>query len=191
MWWKALRSNPAVCLQVVFKLKKNSHAAWSLPGQLQLQQWTICLQDYWTPAVGLQVEFTVKGIATPPAVSLSSSSLSFGSLEAGASSSRVLYLHNTCEVPAFFELAMDAAGVFGADRVRGSIAAGSTAHVTLRFQPTVSANYWKRITVLIKVGPACGSHVRGISSVCLDTACWLPHQLQVVMCGQGGQAWLQ
>ena len=107
----------------------------------------------------------------PPAVSLSTSSLSFGSLEGGASSSRVLYLHNACEVPAFFELAMDAAGVFGADRVRGSIAAGSTAHVTLAFQPTVAANYWKRVTVLIKVRPPCGSHVHGMSCMCLASMC--------------------
>ena len=146
--------------------------------------------------MGLQVEFTVKGTAMPPAVSLSSSSLSFGSLEAGASSSRVLYLHNTCEVPAFFELAMDAAGVFGANRVRGSIAAGGTAHITLGFQPTVSANYWKRVAVLIKVRPACGSHVPGMSCRGLafrhaHAAYWLPHQLQVVMCGPGGQARLQ
>ena len=154
------------------------------------------MQDCSNPAVGLQVVFTVKGTATPPAVSLSSSSLSFGSLEAGASSSRVIYLHNTCEVPAFFNLAMDAAGVFGADRVRGSIAAGSTAHVMLGFQPTVAANYWKRVTVLIKVRPACGSHVRGMTCMCLafrcdHAACCLPQQLQVVMCGHSGQARLE
>ncbi len=99
----------------------------------------------------LQVPFSVSGTAVAPSVHLSTACVSFGSLPANDTSVRAVYIHNKADLPVYFEFVTDQQGVFGFDRVRGSVGAMSSAHVTVTFQPKEASNYWRRVTCLVRV----------------------------------------
>lgn len=115
------------------------------------------LHDMVRTAAALQVPFSVSGNAIAPSVQLSTTCLSFGSLPANETAVKLVHVTNSSELPVYFEFATDQMGVFGFDRVRGSIPAQSAAHVTVTFQPVEASNYWKRVTCLIRVSALHGS----------------------------------
>ncbi|KAK9812626.1 hypothetical protein WJX72_000839 [[Myrmecia] bisecta] len=101
---------------------------------------------------GNKVALTLSGNALAPAITLSTPSINFGSMESGKALSRVLYIENKSDIPVYFQLVADAAGVFTFDRVRGSVPPLTSVHVTIAFTPREASNYWKRVTCLIKDG---------------------------------------
>ena len=109
------------------------------------------LHDMVKTAAALQVPFSVSGNAIAPSVQLSTTCLSFGSLPTNETAVKLVHITNSSELPVYFEFATDQMGVFGFDRVRGSIPAQSAAHVTVTFQPVEASNYWKRVMCLIRV----------------------------------------
>ncbi|KAL0033550.1 hypothetical protein WJX79_003070 [Trebouxia sp. C0005] len=112
-------------------------------------------------AGGRQVPFSVSGMAVAPSVHLSTSCVSFGSLPANDTSARAVYIHNKSDLPVYFEFITDQQGVFGFDRVRGSVGAMSSAHVTVTFQPKDASNYWRRVTCLVRDSPAMSIDLLG------------------------------
>ena len=102
-------------------------------------------------SMAVQIPFNVSGTARAPSVQLSTSCLSFGSLAAKESLAKAVYIHNQADLPIYFEFVTDQQGVFGFDRVHGSVAAQSSACVTVTFQPKDAFNFWRRITCLIRV----------------------------------------
>lgn len=101
--------------------------------------------------------FSVSGNAVAPSVQLSASCLSFGSLRADDTLAKAVYVYNKADLPIYFEFVADPLGVFAFDRVRGSVDAMSTAHVTVTFQPKEASNFWRQVTCLIRVGCSCVS----------------------------------
>lgn len=99
----------------------------------------------------MQVPFSVNGTAVAPSVQLSTSCLSFGSLQAGTTLAKAVYIHNKADLPIYFEFMTDPLGVFAFDRVRGSVDGLSSSHVTVTFQPKEASNFWRHITCLIRV----------------------------------------
>ena len=93
----------------------------------------------------------MSGTAVAPSVHLSTGCVTFGSLPANDTSARAVYIHNKANLPVYFEFVADQQGVFGFDRVRGSVGAMSSAHVTVTFQPKEASNYWRRVTCLVRV----------------------------------------
>ena len=105
-----------------------------------------------------QVHFSVSGVAVAPSVQLSTSCLSFGSLQAHGILAKAVYIHNKAELPIYFEFVTDPRGVFAFDRVRGSVAGMSSVHVTVTFQPKEASNFWRRITCLVRVSCPADMH---------------------------------
>ena len=93
----------------------------------------------------------MSGTAVAPSVHLSTGCVSFGSHRANDTSARAVYIHNKADLPVYFEFVTDQQGVFEFDRVRGSVGAMSSAHVTVTFQPKEASNYWRRVTCLVRV----------------------------------------
>lgn len=110
----------------------------------------------------MQVPFSVSGTAVAPSVHLSTSCLSFGSLQAGTAFTKAVYIHNKADLPIYFEFMTDPLGVFAFDRVRGSVDGSSSAHVTVTFQPKEASNFWRQVTCLIRV-----SHLLSKCASCL------------------------
>lgn len=90
-------------------------------------------------------------MAIAPAVQLSTSCLSFGSLPANDTVVKSVHIHNKTDLPIYFEFVTDQQGVFAFDRVRGNAPAMSSVHVTVTFQPKEASNYWRRVTCLVRV----------------------------------------
>lgn len=93
----------------------------------------------------------MSGTAVAPSVQLSTGCVSFGSLPANDTSARAVYIQNKADLPVYFEFVTDQQGVFGFERVRGSVGAMSSAHVTVTFQPKEASNYWRHVTCLVRV----------------------------------------
>lgn len=56
------------------------------------------------------------------------------------------------QVPVVYDFQIDPEDTFSISRPRGVIPANSTGHVTITFRASSPANYWKRVSILIKVG---------------------------------------
>ncbi len=104
----------------------------------------------------------MSGRAIAPLVQLSSSCLSFGSLSANDTLAKAVYIHNKAELLIYFEFITDQQGVFAFDRVRGSVGAMSSAHVTVTFQPKEASNFWRRVTCLVRVSHTQSSSQDGL-----------------------------
>lgn len=102
-------------------------------------------------AGGNQVTFTCQGTAVGPQLQLSSRVYSFGNVKVAQISSKVIYLENVCDVPLSFEFLVEQDGVFSLTKRKGVIPPRSMTHTALAFKATVPANYWQRITCLVKV----------------------------------------
>mgnify|MGYP002883500350 CR=1 FL=1 len=94
-------------------------------------------------------ELKVQGSAVGPAVSLSAESLSFGSVQAKSSSSRVLCIQNQSDVPVTYQFDAEPHGVFSFDEACDTIAPHSQRYVTISFRPKDAASYWKRLICLV------------------------------------------
>ena len=94
-------------------------------------------------------DLKVQGSAVGPAVSLSAESLSFGSVQAKSSSSRVLCIQNQSDVPVTYQFNAEPLGVFSFDEACDTVAPHSERYVTITFQPKDAASYWKRLICLV------------------------------------------
>ncbi|KAL0051980.1 hypothetical protein WJX82_005745 [Trebouxia sp. C0006] len=134
-------------------------------------------------AGGRQVPFSVSGTAVAPSVQLSTGCVSFGSLPANDTSARAVYIQNKADLPVYFEFVTDQQGVFGFDRVRGSVGAMSSAHVTVTFQPKEASNYWRHVTCLVRDGPAMSIDLLGSCYTDqLRPPALAPHHLAQYLC---------
>ena len=79
-----------------------------------------------------------------------SSSLQFGDVKIGRSTSRVVYLTNHSEIPVPFQFIVEDKGTFFFNRTAGIIPPKLQTHVTLLFEPKVSGNFYRRIFCLFK-----------------------------------------
>ncbi|DBA87452.1 TPA: hypothetical protein ACH3X1_004491 [Trebouxia sp. C0004] len=134
-------------------------------------------------AGGRQVLFSVSGTAVAPSVQLSTGCVSFGSLPINDTSARAVYIHNKAHLPVYFEFVADQEGVFGFDRVRGSVGAMSSAHVTVTFQPKEASNYWRRVTCLVRDSPAMSIDLLGSCYTdLLRPPALAPHHIAQYLC---------
>jgi cilia- and flagella-associated protein 65 len=85
-------------------------------------------------------------------------SISFGDVQVGQSTNRVVFLYNHSKLPAHFNFMVGDAeeeggeqgSAFHFSKTRGVIPAGLKAHVLVRFSPTSPANYYRRIFCLVE-----------------------------------------
>ena len=94
-------------------------------------------------------DLKVQGSAVGPAVSLSAESLSFGSVQAKSSSSRVLCIQNQSDVPVTYQFNAEPQGVFSFDEACDTVAPHSQRYVTITFRPKDAASYWKRLVCVV------------------------------------------
>ena len=89
-----------------------------------------------------------QGTAMSTVVSMSADAFNFGSVKQKESASRVLYIKNHSDVPVPYQFIAEYLNVFSFDTISGFVAPHSQKHVTIKFEPTELANYWKRVTCL-------------------------------------------
>ena len=85
--------------------------------------------------------------ATAPAISLSSSSLSFGSINVGASSQQSLTISNTGTAALSISSITSTIGAFTVSPTSFSVAAGGNQTVTVTFAPSAATSYSGTITI--------------------------------------------
>ena len=92
----------------------------------------------------------------PAAISLSASSINFGSISVGSASNRSVTLSNTGSSTATSIQILGASGVFSASTC-SSLAAGASCSLSARFQPSAGASYSQTITVRYSNGTSTQS----------------------------------
>ena len=100
---------------------------------------------------GNRVPLCVRGAGGGPGVALSARALDFGSVRLGQAASKVVYLENTSEVAAAYEIRDEGGGVFELSRPRGVVPPKSVAHTRVAFAPGTAANFWRRLVCIVKV----------------------------------------
>eukprot|EP00727_Mastigamoeba_balamuthi_P004565 m51a1_g14106 hypothetical protein (1624) ;mRNA; f:105409-110926 len=92
------------------------------------------------------------GTAVGPTVALSTSSVCFGSIAVGTTTSRILTLRNDSDEAAYYQFTTNHPnnGVFRFEPAQGQIAKGSKVSVAVRFHPHTTIAYSKRVWCLLK-----------------------------------------
>ena len=92
----------------------------------------------------------LRGTAIGPTVTLSTSTLQFGSVVAGTKVSKIVYMENHSDVPSHWQIDSECLGTFSLDHDRGVIPPRSTSHVTVAFTPQEAANYHRRLVMVMR-----------------------------------------
>ena len=114
-----------------------------------------------TPGGRSDTVLRLSGTAVGPSVSLSSTTLNFGSVVSGNSARRTFDVMNQSDVPCHWQIDSEKLGTFALDRDRGIIKPKESQRVLVTFNPTEAANYHRRLTVVFRDGAPLAVDVVG------------------------------
>ena len=114
-----------------------------------------------TPGGRSDTVLRLSGTAVGPSVSLSSTTLNFGSVVSGNSARRTFDVLNQSDVPCHWQIDSEKLGTFALDRDRGIIKPKESQRVLVTFNPTEAANYHRRLTVVFRDGAPLAVDVVG------------------------------
>ena len=114
-----------------------------------------------TPGGRSDTVLRLSGTAVGPSVSLSSTTLNFGSVVSGNSARRTFDVMNQSDVPCHWQIDSEKLGTFALDRDRGIIKPKESQRVLVTFNPTEVANYHRRPMVVFRDGRTLAVDVVG------------------------------
>lgn len=85
-----------------------------------------------------------------PKLALSTTSINFGDLKSRETVARAFHLTNSANCPANFQFCIEPNATFQIDKLSGVINPNSTLVMMIKFTPTESINYYRRIYILVE-----------------------------------------